>query len=101
MTESTEDKGKLTLTDDEIETRPTLGRRSFLLAAVGAPAALAACVPAGPVSTGGGTGWTDTDNGSTTDAAGYGRGPHRTNYSGMTDADTGGFVDSPGYGRGR
>lgn len=100
MTDKTEAPAKLSLSDDDMETRPTLGRRAFLLAAVGAPATLAACVPATTVvSTG--TGWTDTDNGATTDAAGNGRGPHRSSYTGLTDADTGGFVDSPGYGRGR
>ena len=100
MTDKTEAPAKLSLSDDDMETRPTLGRRAFLLAAVGAPATLAACVPATTVVQTSGTGWTDTDDGSTTDAAGNGRGPHR-GYTGLTDADTGGFVDSPGYGRGR
>jgi hypothetical protein len=74
-----------TLTDDDIDTRPDLGRRRFLvLGAVGGTAALGGCA-AGP------TGITDRDSGPGADPSSYGRGT-----TGLTDSDTGPGADPAG-----
>jgi hypothetical protein len=94
--------GKTTLSDQDIETKRGLDRRSVLrgfgLGGLGlGGAAVAGCVP----TTVAGTGITDVDNGRITDPIGFGRGSPRAYRTGITDADMGGrIVDRVGYGRG-
>lgn len=90
MTEQSEEKPSLPLTldEDDIGTKRGMGRRSFLLGAVGSTAALAGCA----------SGITDADAGQFADPAGMGRG---TASSGITDSDVGIGADPVGRGRGR
>ena len=94
---------KPTLADEDIPSGAKIARRSFLAGAVGSATALGACVAVPvPVNGGGvvvGGGYTDSDNGSTTDPVGRGRGPGGY-YPAITDADVGGQTDRSGYGRG-
>ena len=102
------DTRKKTLTDDEIVSRPSVGRRT-LLAGLGAGAAtMAAGIrPAsavtdsdgGPCADPGGrgrgrTGVTDSDGGRYADPGGNGR------FTGRTDSDGGSCADPVGQGRG-
>jgi hypothetical protein len=102
----------LTLTDDDIGTTRGIGRRAFLLGAVGSTAALAGCAEgisdadAGPRADPSGmgrgtvsTGITDADVGAGSDPVGRGRGVRRV--SGLTDSDSGYGADPAGNGRGR
>jgi len=82
---------KATLTETEISTAPSFGRRALLLGTFGATAGLAGCVVAG-------TGITDADTGAYADPAGGGRG---TRTTGITDSDIGAYSDPVGNGRGR
>jgi hypothetical protein len=104
-------KGKKTLSDDQIKTRPKLGRRSLLGAAAGLAGAAALGTPrsadaqvtdsdggqcADPAGRGrGATGVTDNDGGQYADPVGNGR------FSGLTDSDGGSCADPAGQGRGR
>lgn len=91
---------KPTLSDDDISTGRRIGRRSFLVGALGGATAVSACV-AVPVQPGGVLvgGYTDSDNGATTDPGGFGRGPGGR-YTGITDSDFGNVSDRANYGRG-
>ena len=81
------------LSDENVTSEPTLGRRSFMLGTIGGTTALAACVPVVvPVSGPGGTGITDSDS---FDSIGNGSGGPRT--TGLTDSDS---FDAIGNGSG-
>lgn len=84
-------KKKATLTDADVKSRRGIGRRTFLLGAVGGTTALAGCVT---------TGITDSDSGIYADPGGMGRGGGRR-VSGITDSDGGPGADPVGNGRGR
>lgn len=90
---SRETANAISLDDDQIEARPRsasrLGRRSFLLGAVGGTTAVAGCMT---------TGITDADVGRYADPVGDGRGGH--GRTGITDADMGRGADPVGGGRG-
>lgn len=109
---SSKDASSHTLTDNDIKTERSIGRRSlFALVAGAAGAGLAACVQVNPARTGGGTvsnpaggggtrvqqsGLTDNDP---QDQPGNGSGPR---YSGLNDSDSGNSAagsDNAGYGR--
>lgn len=86
----------VSLDDDQIEDRSRsasrLGRRTFLLGAVGGTTALAGCVS---------TGITDADTGRFADPVGGGRGTRPVRrVSGITDRDVGPGADPVGDGRG-
>ena len=102
-------ENKKTLKDDEIVSRPSVGRRSLLAALGVGTATLAAGVrPAsaqitdsdgGPCADPGGrgrgrTGVTDSDGGAFADPGGNGR------FTGRTDSDGGSCADPVGQGRG-
>ncbi len=95
------DKKKKTLSDAEIGTERPEGRRRFMgLVAAGGVAAGAGVVGVTAGSAVAQTGYTDSDNGSCTDAVGYGRGSGGYN-TGITDADNGSAgTDLGGQGRG-
>lgn len=73
---------KTTLTDSEIKSGRGIGRRAFVLGAIGGTTALAGCVPAS-------TGITDADLGAYADPVGNGRGGTRvvTVRRSCTDSD--------------
>ena len=87
---------KTTLTDGDVKTRRGIGRRTFLLGAVGGTTAIAGCVPTT-------TGVTDSDLGTFADPVGNGRGTRRVvvRRTGITDSDLGVGSDPVGNGRGR
>jgi hypothetical protein len=116
MTDKSDKKSldPLTLSEGEIGTRRGMGRRSFLLGAVGSTAALAGCAggltdadagqfadPAGMGRGTTGSGITDSDVGVGADPAGRGRGRVVRRVSGITDSDSGFGADPAGNGRGR
>ena len=98
-----DDLKKTSITDDEIERRPAVGRRRLLTLAAGSGAGLllAACQittdGGGPVNV---AGTTDSDNGNISDPVGGGRGYCRSGTSGVTDLDSGQTTDPGGNGRG-
>ncbi len=100
-------KSLKTLSETDIVTKRSLGRRAFLgvmaagtVGAALAPTQVAASdtdsgnwADAGSCPRGYGTGMTDADGGNFADAAGWG-------YSGVTDQDSGNISDAGGHGRG-
>lgn len=107
---SDDTKKKTSLNETDVKSRRGIGRRTFLLGAVGGTTAIAGCVPVGitdsdpvdMVGMGRGgrrtTGITDSDAGFNADPAGNGRGRRVT---GITDSDLGLGADQAGNGRGR
>lgn len=103
-------KTLITLTEEQIETGPSLpGRRTTLkvlgaaalgVGTTGLAASLTGCIvrTAQPAYS---SGITDSDGGQYADPAGNGRGPARGVQTGLTDSDGGPNADAAGYGRGR
>lgn len=88
-----------TLSDGEIEKRPSMGRRSLLRRSLGV-AGVGAAMSVGLMSTTASAAVTDNDNGSNADPGGNGRGFCRAGTSGVTDRDDGNTADPGGNGRG-
>ena len=87
------DQKPKTLTDAEIGTKRTKGRRRFMgLMAAGAAGGAVATIPTAAVAA-------DADNGTWTDSASCPRGSGGA-ATGATDADNGAITDTAGRGRG-
>ena len=98
MSKDRDDRSKRSLSDDQITSRPSIGRRGFLgVAGVGLPAMLVTGRAAEAQ-----TGLTDADTGANADPVGWGRGggPNLGTHTGYTDQDYGPRADRAGQGVG-